>query len=100
MPANAVFTSIDLNSTGTTTIWDPVSGKAVGVYMNNGGATAEVQLEVTDGTNTAVLDVPGAGTNLEFGNEASLASSDSLQINVTVAEGSAQTNTAVVFTNR
>lgn len=99
MTSNANFTSIDLNDTSTTsTIFDPINGRATGVYMENGGTTAEVQLEVTDGSNTAVLAVPGAGNNLEFSGEIHLDKSDSLQINVTTAEGSSQSNTAVVFT--
>lgn len=98
MTSNATYTSIDLNDTSTTsTIFDPLEGRATGVYLKNGGSTAEFQLESTDGSSTAVLAVPGAGNNLEFGNEVHLDNDDSLQINVTTAEGSSQTNTCVVF---
>lgn len=97
--SDATYTSIDLNDTSTTsTIYDPSTDAEVsGVYMQNGGTSAEVQLEVTDGTDTSVLAVPGAGNSLEFGDTISLGDGDSLQINVTTAEGTAQANTAVVF---
>jgi len=95
---SAEYTSIDLNSTGATTVYDPSDDSEVsGVYLNNGGSTAEVQLEATDGSDTSILAVPGAGNSLEFSGTALLDSGDSLQINVTTAEGAALTGTAVVF---
>lgn len=96
------YTDIDLNSTGTTAIAsvpsdDVTDGMHVmGVYLKNGGSTAEVQLEVTDGSKTSVLAVPGAGNNLTFEGDVALSKDDTLQINVTTVEGSAQTNTAAV----
>jgi hypothetical protein len=93
-----VYTDIDLNSTGTTEIHSSDADSEVsGVFLENGGSTAEVNLEVTDGTDTAVLAQPGAGSSIEFGETIYIGKDDSLQINVTTAEGSAQTNTAVVF---
>lgn len=98
MSSDAKFTDIDLNTSGATTIYDQSHGNTIsGVYMKNGGSTAEVELQVTDGSNTATLAVPGAGTNLSFEGVIECASADSLQIDVTTKEGSSQTNTAVVF---
>ena len=96
--AKVDYTDIDLNSTGTTDIYDPGEDATVyGVFLENGGSTAEVNLEATDGTDTAVLAQPGAGNDVEFGDTVVLGGGDKLQINVTTAEGSAQTNTAVVL---
>ena len=96
--ADVGFTEIDLNDTNTTsTVYDPnTDGEIYGVFMENGGSTAEVQLEVTDGTDTAVLAVPGAGNDLAFSETIRISTTESLQINVTTAEGAAQTNTAAV----
>lgn len=95
---DAEYTSVDLNTTGTTTIYNgSVQGKVYGVFLHHSGSTAEFQLEVTDGTNTGILRVPGAGSSLEFGDTIAVDSGDDLQINVTVAEGSSLTGTAVVF---
>jgi len=92
------YTDIDLNSTGATTIYDGDAQAAIyGVYLRNGGGTAEVRLEVTDGTDTATIANPsGAGASLEFTGPIVLNRTEDLQINVTTAEGSAQTNTAAV----
>lgn len=95
--ADVSFTEIDLNATGTTTIYDPnTDGEVFGTFLENGGSTAEVQLEVTDGTDTAVLSNPGAGDGVSFGETIRLSPTESLQINVTTAEGAALTNTAAV----
>lgn len=94
----AYTTGIDLNTTGTTDVYDPSTEALVhGVYMRNGGGTAVVRLEVTDGTNTAVL-TPGqsGGEGIAFGDTIALDSGQKLQVNVTTAEGSSQTNDAVV----
>lgn len=97
MSNDVQYTSVDLNATGTTTVYNPDhDGEAKGVYMDHGGSTAEVQLEVTDGTNTAVLATPGAGNALEFGNVVALDGDQKLQINVTTAEGSSLSETAAV----
>lgn len=97
MTNDVQYTTVDLNSTGTTTVYDPDHDATVqGVYMDHGGGTAEVQLEVTDGTDTAVVRTPGAGTALEFGDDLALDGGQSLQINVTTAEGSALSETAGV----
>lgn len=97
------YTDIDLNSTGTTDLYtipsDDVTDGAVieGVYLKNGGGAAVVQLEVTDGSSTAVL-TPGqsGGDSITFTGGILLGGSDKLQANVTTAEGSSQTNTAAV----
>jgi len=94
-----VYTDVDLNATGSTTLFDPDDGAEVsGVYLPNGGSTAEVDLEVTDGTDTTTLVVGGAGGRVEFGNTVRLGGDDSLQATVRVAEGTALTETAVAFT--
>lgn len=94
------YTTVDLNATGTTAVYSSDSAAMVyGVYLRNGGGTAVVSLEVTDGTDTATLaDNRGSGgANIAFGEELELAASETLQVNVTTAEGVAQSNTAVVF---
>lgn len=97
MSNDVQYTTVDLNSTGTTTVYDPDhDATAYGVYMANGGGTADVQLEVTDGTDTVVLDDPGAGSAIEFSDDLALDGDQSLQVNVTTAEGSALTETAAV----
>lgn len=96
----ADYTTVDLNATGTTTLFDADSAADVwGVYLRNGGGTAEVSLEVTDGSNTArVVDNEGsAGAGIEFTGPLQLAAAEDLQANVTTAEGTAQTNDAVVI---
>lgn len=96
----ADYTTVDLNATGTTALLDRDTAADVwGVYLRNGGSTAEVSLEITDGSNTATLaDNRGsAGANIEFDGPLELAASETLQANVTTAEGSAQSNTAVVI---
>lgn len=92
------YTTIDLNDTGTTSaVLNPSREATVySAHMEHGGSTAEVNLELTDGNDTAVLAQPGAGNNLEFGDTVVVPSGETLQINVTTAEGSAQTNTCVV----
>lgn len=98
MTNDPIFTSVDLNATGTTTIYDAdANAKVYGVYMDHGGSTAEVQLEATDGTNTAKIDEPGAGNDLAVGDTLALDPSTDLQVNVTTAEGAALTGTVVVM---
>ena len=96
--AGVTYTDIDLNTNAATEIYNHDGDAAIyGVYMENGGSTAEVNLEVTDGTDTAVLAQPGAGGSVEFGETVVFDNPESLQINVTTVEGAAQTNTCVVF---
>lgn len=94
------YTDMDLNSTGTTTIYAPTNDAVVsGVHMANGGGTNEVRLEVTDGTNTATLAgaAISAGDPIHFEDEVHLAGGvDELQITVSTTEGSALTETAAV----
>lgn len=88
------YTTVDLNATGTTTVYDPDFDAVVhGVFMDNGGATAEYQLEVTDGTDTAVLADLSAGAMLEFDADVALDAGQLLQVNVTTVEGSSLTET-------
>lgn len=99
-PAKDVeYASVNLNATGTTALYNPTEDAvAHGVHLQNGGSTAVVQLEVTDGTDTAVLtpgQAAGDGIAWEPG-EYGLDAGDTLQVNVTTAEGAAQTNTAAV----
>lgn len=97
---SADYTTVDLNATGTTTVFDAGTATTVwGVYMRNGGSTAEVSLEVTDGTDTArVVDNEGsAGTGIFKDDPIGLAPTEDLQVNVTTAEGAAQTNTLTVL---
>lgn len=95
---DTVFTAVDLNSGGTTTVADPSNDARVpSVHLTNGGSTAVVVLEVTDGTDTVVL-TPGqtAGDNIAYQTDVMLDENESLQVNVTTPEGAAQTNTAAV----
>lgn len=92
------YTDVDLNDASAHTVYNP-SGPAIvyGVWLANGGGTADVQLQVTDGSDTVNLTATqGAGNDLRFTNTIALSSDDSLQINVDTAEGSAQTDTAAV----
>lgn len=98
--SEGVYTTVDLNTTGTTEVHSSGTDSEIsGVFMENGGSTAEVNLEATDGTDTSVLAQPGAGNSVEFGDTIYVGAGDSLQINVTTAEGSALTGTVVVFTS-
>lgn len=93
-----VYTTVDLNATGTTTVAD-VDGDArvYGAYGDHDGSTAEFNLEATDGSDTAVLAQPGTGNNLAFQGPVALDAETDLQVNVTTAEGSALTMTVVTF---
>lgn len=94
------YTTVDLNSTGTTTIYDGDVGATIqGVYMKNDGGNAIAQLEVTDGTDTGVIRELAVGGNLEYDGDIDLPPTDDLQINVTTAEGSAETAEVVVVAN-
>ena len=94
---DTVLTAVDLNASGTTSIADPSNDARVSaVYLANGGSTADVQLEVTDGTDTVVIDDPAAGNGIEHETDVMLDENESLQVNVTTAEGSALSDTAAV----
>lgn len=94
----AVYESIDLNTTGPTTLYSPdTDAELTGVYLPNSGSTAEVSLEITDGTDTGTLTASGAGGTIEFGDTIRIGQSDSVQLNVTTAEGAALTETATLF---
>jgi hypothetical protein len=96
---SAKYTSVDLNTVATTDLYSPSNdGMVYGVYLLNGGSSAEVDLVVTDGSSTATLQENGAGANMAFGDTLLLGSGDTLQADVVTKEGSAQTNTAVVIT--
>lgn len=96
----AVYTSIDLNAVAVTTVYDPgVAGIVHGVFLLVDGGTADARLEMTDGVDTAVLHEPGAGTNLAFVGPIVVPASDSLQVNVVTAQGTALTGTCVVILN-
>lgn len=96
---SATYTDVDLNTTGTTSLYKPANdGIVYGVYLLNGGSSAEVDIEITDGTDTATLQENGAGVNADFGNTLLVGSDQTIQATVQTAEGSAQTGTAVVIT--
>lgn len=101
MPRNAVeYTDVDLNTDATTEIFSPSHNEQAveRVEMPNGGSTAEVALEVTDGTTTYTLASSGSGGDaVSFAGTLPLTDGETLQINVTTVEGSAQTDTAGVF---
>lgn len=86
------YTSVDISATGTTTVYSPTSDATVeGVYLASDG-TSGYQLEVTDGTNTAVIADPGAGNDLAFEGELRLAGgTDSVQIVVETAGSGSET---------
>lgn len=92
---DTVFTDVDLNTDATTTLADPDSDARVpAVYVPNSGSTADIQLEVTDGTDTVVVDNPAAGDPIEHEVDVLLDEGESVQVNVTTVEGSAVTSTA------
>lgn len=97
--AGVEYTSIDLNTTGTTTVYDGDREAIIhGVYAENSGGTLEVQLEITDGTDTTVLTLDqGAGDGIAFETELELDPSNDLQLNVTTGEGAIETTTAAVI---
>lgn len=98
MSNDVQYTTVDLNATGGQTVYDPDHDATVyAVHMTNPGGTAEIQLEVTDGTDTVIIQqVSGAGDNLHYNHTIALDGDQSLQINVTTAEGTAGTSTAAV----
>lgn len=94
---DTVYTSIDLNTAATTTVYDPTTEAEVdGIHLNHGGSTAELRLEVTDGTNTAVIQDAAAGDPIHYPEPLHLNSDDSLQVVVEVVEGASLTETAAV----
>jgi len=96
--STAVYTSIDLNTAATTTLYDPDEDAEIsGVFLPNGGSTAEVSLEVTDGTDTGTLAQSGAGGAIEFGDTIRIGEADSIQLTVTTVEGAALSETATVL---
>lgn len=98
---DTVFTDVDLNADAVTTLADPASDARVSsVYVPNGGSTAEIQLEVTDGTDTVVIDNPAAGSGIEHETDVLLDEGESVQMNVTTVEGSALTETAAACVAR
>lgn len=92
-------TAIDLNSTGTTTVLDVGSdATAHGVHVPNGGSSAIIELQVTDGTTTVTLTTgQTAGDGIAYQDPLPLDGDNDLQVNVDTAEGSAQTTDAAVF---
>lgn len=91
------YTDIDLNTSGTTTLYDGNAQAIVtGVYLQNDGTSAVVRLEMTDGTDTAVLTPDQtAGDGIAFDGPLHIEKAQNLQANVATVEGGAQTNTAV-----
>lgn len=95
------FTTVDLNATGTTTLADPDSdARLPAVYVPNGGSTADIQLEVTDGADTVVVDNPAAGEAIEHETDVLIDAGQSVQVNVTTAEGTALSETAAACVAR
>lgn len=94
---SVAYSSVDLNTVATTDVYDPTEDAEVhAVHLANSGSTAVVQLEVTDGTDTAVLtqgQAAGDGIAWEPGTYG-LEAGEKLQANVTTAEGSSLTGTA------
>lgn len=92
------FTDVDLNDNATTEVYNP--GKEAHVYfvkMENTGSTAQAQLELTDGSSTAVLTTTqSAGDDIAWTVGMALGPDDKLQVNVTTVEGSALAGTVAV----
>lgn len=99
MSNGVVYTQIDLNATGTTTIYDPEHDATVqGVHLENAGSSADVHLEVTDGTTTVDLTTAQtAGDAIRYVDPTPLDSDNLLQVNVLSAEGSSLTSDAAVL---
>lgn len=99
---DSVFVSVDTTSTGANTVYTPPASGSVtqalvyGVYTESDISTGALALEVTDGSTTIDLSVPGAGNEIAFGNTVALNRGDTLQINVVTSEAATTTN-AVAF---
>jgi len=92
---DTIFTTVDLNTAATTTVANPTGDARVpAVHLAHGGSTAELRLEVTDGTDTAVLADPAAGDPVHYETETMLDEGESLQVVVEVTEGGALSETA------
>lgn len=93
----SVFTDVDLNTDATTDVLNNSrQTKVYRVELPNGGSTADIQLEITDGSNTHILDNPSAGNAISFTDTIVIDADETLQVNVTTVEGSAQTDTCYV----
>lgn len=81
------YTTVDISSTGTTTVYDPSVDATVYLVVtpNEGISTAEIDLRITDGNNTSSLDDPGAGTGVDFRETFVMPASDQLEIQVETA---------------
>jgi len=99
MTNDVQYTTVDLNATGATTIYDPDHDATVyAVHLNNSGSAAEIHLEVTDGSSTVDLSTAQTGGDeLSYTDPIPLDGDSDLQINVTAAEGAALTSDAAVF---
>lgn len=98
MSNDVVYTTVDLNATGTTTVYDPDTDATVErIQVPNGGSTAEFDVEVTNGSDTVVLESSGGGNAITIADPLPLNGAQSVQVNVTAAEGGALTETAAAF---
>lgn len=94
--ADVAYTSIDLTTSGATTVFNPShDGAAYGVYMDNNTTSGNVQLELSDGSSTTAIANPSQGSALEFGNTVPMDGDDLLKINVTATAASGSETAAV-----
>lgn len=92
------YSDVDMNDASAQDIYDPSAPATVyGVWLENSGSTADVELQVTDGSSTVDLtNLQGGGSDLRFTDTVTLSKGDKLRINVDTAEGSSQTDTAAI----
>lgn len=89
------FTTVNVNSTGTTDLLNPSTARRVhGVYGEAATGSSTIDVEITDGTSTAKLQANADGDDVAFDDEFNLRSTDKLQANVTSAD--TNTNTTLV----
>lgn len=98
MPNNPQFTTIDLATTGRTTVYDPdYQASMTGVFLGNPTDDAHVILEVTSNGETVPIADPGLGQDLAFDHNVTLEGIATIQINVIKATADTITTDAVVF---
>lgn len=98
-PSRAIYQTIDLNTVQVNDVYTPPNDAEVsGVFLDNTGSSALPELWVSDGTDRARLTPQQTGgDSILFGDNFSIDQDQTVQIEVTDAEGSSLTGTAVIF---
>jgi hypothetical protein len=91
------YVTVNVNTTGTTDLLDPSNTRRIhGVFGAAATASSTIDLELTDGTNTATLDGNADGDDVVFGETFNMRSTDKLQANVTSADTDTDTTLVVL----